>query len=56
MKFAVCFPKVTLEGGLSQNFDLGPSFYSMKKGNFWCISFLKFRYFIKCEQGPISSF
>ena len=35
LKFPVCVPKVHLQGRVSQNFDLGPSFILWKKtGNF----------------------
>ena len=31
LKFSVCMLKVLPEGSVSQNFDLGPSFYFMAK-------------------------
>ena len=31
LKFSVCDPHITLEGSVSQNFDLGLSFYFMSK-------------------------
>ena len=29
MKFSVCDPNILLEGSMSQNVDIGPSFYFM---------------------------
>ena len=31
LKFSVCDTNIHLEGSISQNFDLGPSFYFMSK-------------------------
>ena len=39
LKLSVCDPNITLEGSVSQNFDIGPSFYFMSKiGNFLLFS------------------
>ena len=35
LRFSVCNPNIPLKRSLSQNFDLGPTFYFMSKtGNF----------------------
>ena len=44
LQYSVCNPNVPLEGILSQNFDLGPSFHIMSKnvGAFFIHKFLQF--------------
>ena len=44
LQYSVCNPNGPLEGMLSQNFDLGPSFHIMSKnvGAFFIHKFLQF--------------
>ena len=51
LKFSVCIHKVLLEGGISQNFDLGLScfFYVKKRVTFDPFLIFKFLHFIKSK-------
>ena len=53
LNFSGYICNMLIEGTVSQNFDLGPSFYFMtKKGNFLIFLQIIFLDFIKRELGP----
>ena len=58
LRFSVCIHKVLPERSMSQNFDLGLSFYFMQKNwvTFYPFLIFKFLHFIKSKLGPKSKF
>ena len=58
LNFSVCIHKVLLEGSMSQNFDLGLSFFFNVKKRVTFDPFLifKFLHFIKSKLGRKSKF
>ena len=48
LEYSLCAPNIHVEGSVSQNFDLGPSFYFMTiTGSLLLFSFPTFLHFIK---------